>query len=103
MVGAPIFHVNADDPEAVVMVTRIALEYRNKFKKDVVIDMVCYRRHGHNEADEPSATQPMMYRKIRAIETTRTIYAKKIIADKVLTQHQCDVMAHSVRRNTGIW
>ena len=98
MVGAPIFHVNADDPEAVTMVTRIALEFRNKFKKDVVIDMVCYRRHGHNEADEPSATQPMMYKKIRALESTRTIYAKKIVDDKVLTQKQCDIMAHSVRR-----
>ncbi|MFV2003842.1 MAG: 2-oxoglutarate dehydrogenase E1 component [Gammaproteobacteria bacterium] len=97
MVGAPIFHVNADDPEAVTMVTRIALEYRNKFNKDVVIDMVCYRRHGHNEADEPSATQPMMYKKIRALESTRKIYAKKIVEDNVLTQEQCDTMAHSVR------
>jgi 2-oxoglutarate dehydrogenase E1 component len=98
MVGAPIFHVNADDPEAVVMVTRIALEFRNKFKKDVVIDMVCYRRHGHNEADEPSATQPMMYKKIRALESTRTLYTKKIIEEKVLTQDQCDIMWHSVRK-----
>ena len=98
MVGAPIFHVNADDPEALIMVTRIALEYRNKFKKDVVIDMVCYRRHGHNEADEPSVTQPMMYKKIRALESTKAIYEKKIIEDNVLTQKQCDTMAHSVRR-----
>jgi len=97
MVGAPIFHVNADDPEAVTMVTRIALAFRNKFKKDVVIDMVCYRRHGHNEADEPAATQPMMYKKIRALESTREIYTKKIIKDKVLTQQQCDIMAQSVR------
>ena len=97
MVGAPIFHVNADDPEAVIMVTRTALEFRNKFKKDVVIDMVCYRRHGHNEADEPSATQPMMYKKIHAIDTTKTIYTKKIIDDGVLTQQQCETMAHSVR------
>lgn len=98
MVGAPIFHVNADDPEAVIMVTRFALEYRNKFKKDVVIDMVCYRRHGHNEADEPAATQPMMYKKIRALDSTRTIYAQKIIADNVLSQQQCDTMAKSVRK-----
>jgi len=98
MVGAPIFHVNADDPEAVIMVTRIALEFRNKFKKDVVIDMVCYRRHGHNEADEPSATQPMMYKRIKALESTKAIYVKKIIEDKVLTQDQCDTMALSVRR-----
>jgi len=98
MVGAPIFHVNADDPEAVIMVTRIALEFRNKFKKDVVIDMVCYRRHGHNEADEPSATQPMMYKKIKVLESTRAIYVKKIIKDNVLTQELCDTMAHSVRK-----
>ncbi len=98
MVGAPIFHVNADDPEAVIKVTRIALEFRNKFKKDVVIDMVCYRRHGHNEADEPSATQPMMYKKIRALESTRELYVRKIVAENVLTQEQCDIMAHSVRR-----
>ncbi len=98
MVGAPIFHVNADDPEAVIRVTRIALEFRNKFKKDVVIDMVCYRRHGHNEADEPSATQPMMYKKIRALESTRELYIRKIVEENVLTQEQCDIMAHSVRR-----
>jgi len=97
MVGAPIFHVNADDPEAVVMVTRVALEFRNKFKKDVVIDMICYRRHGHNEADEPSATQPMMYKKIRALDSTREIYAKKIVEGGVLTQKQCDNMAQGVR------
>ncbi len=97
MVGAPIFHVNADDPEAVIMVTRIALAFRNKFKKDVVIDMICYRRHGHNEADEPAATQPMMYKKIRALESTRAIYAERVIQDEVLTQEQCDIMAKSVR------
>lgn len=97
MVGAPIFHVNADDPEAVIMVTRTALEYRNKFKKDVVIDMLCYRRHGHNEADEPSATQPMMYKKIRALETTRAIYAKQIIKESILTQTQNENMVQGVR------
>ena len=97
MVGAPIFHVNADDPESVIMVTRMALEYRNKFEKDVVIDMVCYRRHGHNEADEPSATQPMMYKKIRAQDSTRTIYANKMVREGVMTQGQCDDMAQNVR------
>ena len=75
LIQAPIFHVNADDPDAVVFVTRLALEYRNTFHNDVVIDLVCYRRQGHNEADEPMITQPGMYRRIREIETTRAMPA----------------------------
>jgi len=83
MIEAPIFHVNGDDPEAVVLVTRLALQYRQKFRKDVVIDLVCYRRHGHNEADEPSATQPVMYAQIKAQKTTRELYAERLVSTAV--------------------
>ena len=93
MVQAPIFHVNADDPEAVVHVARIATEFRQQFRHDIVIDMVCYRRHGHNESDEPAFTQPLMYKKIAALPTTRQIYAKKLVAEGVVTAEQADKMA----------
>jgi 2-oxoglutarate dehydrogenase E1 component len=92
-VQAPIFHVNGDDPEAVVHVARIATEFRQEFKTDAVIDMVCYRRHGHNEADEPAFTQPQMYRKIAAQPTTRALYAAKLVAEGTLTQAGADAIA----------
>ncbi len=98
MVDAPIFHVNGDDPEAVVAVTRLAIDYRMAFKKGVVIDMVCYRRHGHNEADEPKATQPMMYRKIHNLPTTRAIYANKLVNEGVLRQHQAEEVVVNLRK-----
>jgi 2-oxoglutarate dehydrogenase E1 component len=97
MVEAPIFHVNADDPEAVCFVTRFALEYRMKFHKDVVIDLVCYRRHGHNEADEPAATQPLMYQVIRKKPTARQLYADKLAADGVLTAAESAAMIDQYR------
>ncbi len=86
MLDAPIFHVNGDDPEAVVHVTRIAMEFRHQFKKDVVIDIFCYRRYGHNEGDEPAFTQPLMYKKIATQETTRSIYARQLIAEGTLSE-----------------
>ncbi|PCK00501.1 MAG: 2-oxoglutarate dehydrogenase E1 component [Zetaproteobacteria bacterium] len=86
MLDAPIFHVNGDDPEAVVFVTRLATEFRQKFKKDVVIDIFCYRRFGHNEGDEPAFTQPLMYKKIATQETARSKYATQLIAEGVIDE-----------------
>ncbi|HEY5347337.1 MAG TPA: 2-oxoglutarate dehydrogenase E1 component, partial [Rhizomicrobium sp.] len=92
MVQAPIFHVNGDDPEAVVHVARIAIEFRQLFHKDVVIDMICYRRFGHNETDEPSFTQPLMYRAIKDHPTTLEIYTKKLIGEGIVTQAEAEGM-----------
>lgn len=97
MVQAPIIHVNGDDPEAVVFATQIAFEFRMKFKRDVVLDLVCYRRQGHNEADEPSVTQPMMYKKIKTIRPLREIYADQLIASGVTTQQDVNAEMDSYR------
>ena len=86
MVQAPIFHVNGDDPEAVVHCARIATEFRQLFHKDVVIDMFCYRRFGHNESDEPAFTQPLMYGRSRSHPTTLEIYSKKLVDEGALTR-----------------
>jgi 2-oxoglutarate dehydrogenase E1 component len=94
-VQAPIFHVNGDDPEAVVEVARIATEYRQQFKKDVVIDLFCYRRHGHNETDEPAFTQPAMYRAIARHPTTRQLYAERLINAGVVEEAEVGAMATS--------
>ncbi len=91
-VQAPIFHVNGDDPEAAIRAAEIALEYRQTFKKDVVIDMMCYRRHGHNEADDPSYTQPIMYRKIRRQPSVATLYAERLLRDGVMAPDELDAM-----------
>ena len=93
MIQAPIFHVNGDDPEAVVHVARIATEFRQEFRRDVVIDMFCYRRHGHNEADEPAFTQPRMYKTIGQHATTREIYAQRLLNEKVLSEDEVAQMS----------
>ena len=85
---APIFHVNGDDPEAVVHCAKIATEYRQKFNRDVVIDIVCYRRFGHNEGDEPSFTQPIMYKKIKSHPTTLSLYGKKVISEDLFSENE---------------
>ena len=97
MVQAPIFHVNGDDPEAVFFVTQMAVDYRMQFKKDVVIDLICYRRLGHNEADEPSATQPMMYSRIKSHPTTRTLYAERLIRDGDIDEEEARHLVESYR------
>ena len=97
MIEAPVFHVNGDDPEACVFVTRLALDYRTKFHKDVVIDLVCYRRHGHNEADEPAATQPVMYQAIRQHPTPRQVYAARLLAEGVLPAGEAERIVEEYR------
>ncbi len=98
LVHAPIFHVNADDPEAVHHVMKIACDFRREFKRDVVIDLICYRKHGHNEADEPAATQPMMYKLIRSMQTTRQKYADDLIRRKVISADQPQLLMDEYRR-----
>ena len=98
MVHAPIFHVNADDPEAVHHVMKIACDFRREFKRDVVIDLVCYRKHGHNEADEPAATQPMMYKTIRTMKTTREKYAEDLVSRNIINADHPQMLMDEYRR-----
>ncbi len=97
MIEAPIFHVNGDDPEAVVFAARVATEFRQQFQKPVVIDMFCYRRHGHNEADEPLFTQPAMYKRIKSHPTVVDIYSKNLIDEGVITEAEFGGMKDEVR------
>ena len=92
MVEAPIFHVNGDDPEAVVHAARVATEYRQKFKKDVVLDIICYRRFGHNEGDEPMFTNPVMYNKIKTQKTTLTLYTERLVRDGLIPEGEIEDM-----------
>ena len=97
MIQAPIFHVNADDPEAVLFVTQLALDFRYRFRKDVVIDLVCYRRRGHNETDEGSITQPVMYSVIRKQKTTRALYAENLVSKKTISEEQIRELTNGYR------
>ncbi len=97
MLEAPVFHVNGDDPEAVVFVTRLATDFRNEFHKDVLVDLCCYRRHGHNEADEPAATQPVMYEAIKKQPTPFTLYAQKLAQEGVVPKAESDKLALAYR------
>ncbi|MCE1242685.1 2-oxoglutarate dehydrogenase E1 component [Oryzomicrobium sp.] len=97
MVESPIFHVNGDDPEAVALVTQLALEFRQEFKKDVVIDIICFRKLGHNEQDEPMVTQPLMYKKVQAHPGTRKLYAEKLQTQGVIAEGQADQMIKDYR------
>ncbi|MCA6062638.1 2-oxoglutarate dehydrogenase E1 component [Thalassolituus marinus] len=99
IVEAPILHVNGDDPEAVLFVTQLAVDYRNEFHKDVVIDLVCYRRRGHNEADEPSGTQPLMYSQIKVQKTTRDLYAGKLIEEGVISADAAKQLEEDYRQD----
>lgn len=95
MLQIPILHVNGDDPEAVAQAAIFALNYRNKYNEDVIIDMLCFRKYGHNEGDEPSYTQPLMYKKIRSMKSTREIYEEELVSTGILTQEEVDELSNS--------
>src|SRR6266851_4895729 len=95
MIEAPIFHVNGEDPEAVVFVGELALDFRQSFGRDVVVDMVCYRRHGHNEGDEPAFTQPLMYEKIKNRISIRELYTEQLVMAGELTSREAEMIAET--------
>ena len=97
MLEAPVFHVNGDDPDAVVFVTRLAMDFRNAFHKDVIVDICCYRRLGHNEADEPSVTSPVMYETIKKLPTTLTLYGQKLVAEQVVAADEPEKLIRAYR------
>lgn len=97
MIDAPVFHVNGDDPESVLLAADLAMEYRSKFGKDVVVDVVCYRRFGHNEGDEPMFTQPLMYKRIAAHKTVASLYAERLIGEGVVTKEEVDKLREEFR------
>jgi len=102
MVEAPVLHVNGDDPEAVIRAVLIALEYRQAWRRDVAINLVCYRRLGHNEQDEPMVTQPLMYRRINALPSTRTLYAERLVNAGVMTSAEAEMMVQTYRASLDV-
>ncbi len=102
MVNAPIFHVNGDDPEAAIYITQLALDYRMTFNKDVVIDLVCYRRHGHSEADEPMATQPLMYQAIKEKATALALYEQKLMQEQILADVEIQEYKENYRKKLSL-
>ena len=97
MIEAPVLHVNGDDPESVVLATQIALDFRTEFKKDVVVDIICFRKLGHNEQDTPALTQPLMYKKIGQHPGTRKLYGDKLVAQGVVAAEEPDAMVKAYR------
>jgi 2-oxoglutarate decarboxylase len=102
MIQAPIFHVNGDDPEACIRVAKLALDYRMTFKNDVVIDMLCFRKYGHNEGDDPSYTQPLLYDKIKTHPGVREVYVRQLVREEVITQEEADTLNEAFKKELDL-